>query len=181
MRSIGLDIDGVIANSQPVIIKLLNSHFGKNYRQKDFTNFSPAKMFGIDRKEMDKFIYARELEIIKESIPMKGAVEAIKTLKESFGVHIISARTPSFFNHTVNWLDNHEIPYDSLMHLGHHDKRESCMEKAVGLFVEDSLSNSIQISSCGIPVYLLNSTYNQGELPDLVKRVYSWNEILSLL
>lgn len=177
MKSIGIDIDGVIADSQPVIITKLNQNFGKNYTLADFVNFKPKKMFGISRKSLDSFIMDRELEIITETVPIPGAIETLKELSGSHKIHLVSARTPLYTGQTISWLDKYNVPYDHLRLLGQHDKRGACLDLCVDLFIEDNKKNAIQVSSCGIPVLLLNATYNRGRLPDMVTRVYSWDEI----
>ncbi len=177
MKKIGIDIDGVVADSQPVIIEKLNRHFGSNYTREDFINFKPREMFGLTRDAFDRFIMARELEIILEVVPVPGAAETIRELGENHKIHLISARTPAYAGQTAEWLDRHGIVYDGLSLLGQHDKRGACMDFCVDIFIEDNKKNALQISSCGVPVLLMDATYNRGKLPGLVTRVRSWREI----
>ncbi len=178
-KRLGLDIDGVIADSQTIIIENLNQIFNTNYFKKDFINFDPLQMFGVDWDSIDRLIMEQELDIIERAKPIAGATEIIELLHTEFSIHLISARTRSYFNHTVDWLNKNSIAYDNLILLGHHDKRRSCMEENVCLFVEDNKKNAHQISSCGIPVYLFDATYNQGQLPGSIRRVYTWTELLN--
>ena len=178
-KRLGLDIDGVIADSQTVIIENLNQIYNKSYCKKDFINFDPMQMFGVDRDSIERLIMEQELDIIERAKPIDGAAEIIELLHTEFSIHLISARTRSFSNHTINWLKKNSIAYDNLILLGHHDKRQSCMEENVCLFVEDNKKNAQQISSCGIPVYLFDATYNQGQLPCSIRRVYTWTELLN--
>lgn len=177
MKKIGIDIDGVIADSQPVIIKKLNDYFGSSYALEDFVNFDPRKMFGMDRRQLDAIIMDRELEIIEEALPIPGAIETIGHLSRSYGIYLISARTPVYKKQTEKWLDRHNITRHGLTLLGQHDKRAACNDITVELFIEDSFNNALQLSSCGIPVLLMDATYNRKKLPDMVTRVYSWQEI----
>ncbi|MCL5056879.1 MAG: hypothetical protein M1130_02560 [Actinobacteria bacterium] len=177
MKRIGIDIDGVIADSQPVIIKKLNHHFGSQCTLEDFVNFDPVKMYGMDRKQLDSFIMERELEIIEEALPIPGAVKIINDLVQSYGVYLVSARTPIHTRRTEAWLDRFKISRHGLVLLGQHDKRATCTGLCVDLFIEDSLKNASQVSSCGIPVLLMDATYNRGSLPAMVTRVFSWQEI----
>ena len=179
---LGIDIDGVIADSQPVIIAELNARFNKQFTLTDFVEFSPQRMYGIDRKQMDRFIMEREGQIIKTARPMPGAIEAIDQLKGDFGIHLISARSPVFLKESIDWLRKHGFYYDGIMHLGQHDKREACGNEAVALFIDDSLKNIQQVTSaCRIKAYLFDATYNQGELPALARRIFSWHEALQLI
>lgn len=177
MKRIGIDIDGVIADSQPVIIQKLNHHFGSSYTLPDFVNFDPVKMFGMDRRQLDSFIMEREREIIEEALPIPGAVKTVSELAQIYGIYLISARTPVHTGRTESWLDRFKVPRHGLVLLGQHDKRAACTDLCVDLFIEDSLKNATQVSSCGIPVLLLDATYNRGSLPSLVTRVFSWREI----
>ncbi len=177
MKKIGVDIDGVIADSQPVIIEKLNQLFEKNYSLKDFMDFNPQKMFGIDRKQLDEVIMQKELEIIEEAVPLPGSVEILSNIFNTCQIQIVSARTTAYIGQTRDWLDKYKIPYHGLQLLGQHDKRSCCQDLCVDLFIEDSKKNADQISSCGIPVLLMDATYNQGLLPQMVTRVYNWNEI----
>ncbi|MFZ5643346.1 MAG: 5' nucleotidase, NT5C type [Bacillota bacterium] len=177
MKRIGIDIDGVIADSQPIIIKKLNNYFGKDYTLMDFVNFDPVKMFGLDRKQLDELIMTKELEIIEEAVPLPGSVATINELAEKHDIYIVSARTPCYLPQTELWLDRYGVPRKGLMLLGQHDKRGACNSLCIDLFIEDNKKNAAQVSSCGIPVLLLDATYNQGKLPYLVNRVFSWQEI----
>ncbi|MCL6610862.1 MAG: hypothetical protein K6T66_04890 [Peptococcaceae bacterium] len=181
MKRIGIDIDGVIADSQPVIIGKLNRYFGTNYTINDFVDFNPGKMFGLSREQLDRLIMTWELEIIQEAGPYPGAVEALNHLCPKYEIHLVSARSPQYFQQTAAWLKHHNIPYSRLKLLGQHDKRGACLDLCVDLFIEDSLKNAIQLSSCGIPVLLMDATYNRGRIPDMVTRVYSWEEIIKYI
>lgn len=177
MKRIGIDIDGVIADSQPVIMANLNQHFDKNYALQDYVNFKPRKMFGINRRQLENFIMSKELVIIKEAVPYPGAVETLRELSESCLIHLVSARSPQYTGQTLAWLEAYKIPYSQLRLLGQHDKRSACQDLFVDLFIEDNRKNAIQVSSCDIPVLLMNATYNRGRLPDLVTRVFGWEDI----
>jgi uncharacterized HAD superfamily protein len=53
------------------------------------------------------------------------------------------------------------------------------VELGIEVFIDDSLHNAEDIASIGIPVYLLDAPWNQGETGQLIKRVYSWKEIIN--
>ena len=178
-RRIGIDIDGVIANTQPVIIEELNKYFVKNYTLQDFVNFDPLEKYGIDRQELHRFIMDREIVLIENAMPMPGAIESINKLIYDYQINIISARTPMYYQNTISWFARYNISFDNIVLTGNHDKRSYSKDACVELFIEDNLKNAVQISSTGIPVYLFDATYNQGELPPLVHRKCSWEEIIS--
>jgi uncharacterized HAD superfamily protein len=134
-------------------------------------------MFGLDRAQLDSFIMSRELEIIEEALPVPGAGETINQLARNYGIYLVSARTPVYSEKTADWLDRHNISRHGLILLGQHDKRAACQDLRVDLFIEDNFKNAAQLSSCGIPVLLMDATYNRKKLPDMVTRVFGWQEI----
>ena len=61
---------------------------------------------------------------------------------------------------------------------GSHDKIGAIKEYNANYMVEDRLENAIHIwEELQIPVYLLNTPYNQAKLPSGVYRVKDWYEI----
>ncbi|MGQ9557683.1 MAG: 5' nucleotidase, NT5C type [Desulfurispora sp.] len=181
MHKLGIDIDGVVANTQPVIIDILNRLYGKNYCLEDFFDFNPQKMFGISREDIYQKVLEHELDLIKYSQPMPQAVEQLHRLADHYELYFISARSTHYYQYSVDWFARYKIPYREIIHLGQHHKLETARQKQVGLFIEDTLPNAIHIARGSIPVLLYNATYNQGQLPAGITRVYSWDEIASIL
>jgi len=59
------------------------------------------------------------------------------------------------------------------------NKYETCLEIGTDLMIDDLLNCSLDCASRNIRVLLFNQPWNQcKELPPLVKRVYSWDEII---
>jgi uncharacterized HAD superfamily protein len=60
------------------------------------------------------------------------------------------------------------------------EKCEICLEKNIDIMIEDNLHYALQNANKNITTYLIDRPWNQdGQLPELIKRVYSWNEILN--
>jgi uncharacterized HAD superfamily protein len=57
-------------------------------------------------------------------------------------------------------------------------KEDLSIELGLNLFIEDSLSTAKKIAEKGIPVILLDKLWNQGELPENVRRVATWENVL---
>ena len=95
----------------------------------------------------------------------------------SASLNIITARDNRYYQETYDWLKKNNLPYDELMLLGSHEKMEFCLEKDLKVLGEDTLEIGIKVSAAGIPVLLMDAPYNHGELPELVYRKHSWEEI----
>lgn len=92
---------------------------------------------------------------------------------------------------TQIWLNKHygdvfkEINFIGEFHAnqnGHKkSKGELCDEIGVDIFIEDSMANARNIARLHRPVLLIDSPWNQGELPDNVRRVSGWREVMEIV
>ena len=57
------------------------------------------------------------------------------------------------------------------------DKLDTCKEKGVDVFIDDSLFNCNKISEAGIKTFVMDTIINRGEEGPLVTRVYSWPHV----
>lgn len=177
---LGVDIDGVIADTFPLLVRELNEYFQVDLALRDIKDYNIFKVYGLNEAEMLRFLGDKEEAIMEGPTVKDGAVECLSVLSRKHTIYLVSARYEKYRPQTEKWLRKHDVPYHVLVLLGSHDKREVCSRMAVDVFIEDSLKNAHQLSTCGIPVLLFDAPYNQGELPPLVRRCYSWGEIFQL-
>ncbi len=174
---IGVDIDGVLANSLPLWVAELNNFFNKSKQLEEIHLFDIRKTYGISQRDLNLFLERRGRYLMKSPEPMTGAAYNLGRIKQHHEICIITARNKSYREETQGWLKKHGLPYDELLLLGSHDKKESCLTRNLKVLVEDTLEIGVEVSSAGIPVLLLDAPYNQGALPKLVYRKRSWDEI----
>ncbi|MHB1127754.1 MAG: 5' nucleotidase, NT5C type [Bacillota bacterium] len=174
---IGVDIDGVLGDILTITVAELNSAYGKELGVKDICDYDLSRVYGVSREELIDFFKDKEYLLFDIMQPMPGAVLAMKMLKERHSVHIVTARPEFQRAGTEKWLRRHGVPYDSLLLLGNHDKRGVCLELGIEVFVEDRLQNALDLSAEGIRVMLMDAPHNQGELPHMIYRMHSWDEI----
>lgn len=178
---IGVDIDGVIADTFPLLVRELNAYFKASFSLQDIFDYNIFKVYGLSETEVFLFLSERERALMEDPAVKEGAVAHLALLSPKHEIYLVSARYEKYRPETERWLQKHGVPYRELILLGSHDKRGICTMLAVDLFIEDSLKNARQLSSCGIPVLLLDAPYNRGELPPLVRRCSSWEEIFRLI
>lgn len=174
---IGVDIDGVLADSLSLWVKELNIYFDKNVRVEDFHLYDIRKTYDLAVHEIERFIELKGRDLMVKSPPLPGAPYYLSRIKKHHDVYIITARDGRYRNDTEQWLEKHGLPYDGLFLLGSHEKKEICLERKLHVMVEDTLEIGKKISSAGIPVLLMDAPYNRGSLPGLVYRKRSWEEI----
>jgi uncharacterized HAD superfamily protein len=176
---IGVDIDGVVSDSYPFWLTELNLHFGKNITVID--DYEMHLVFDVSRDVMNDYFVCNAERLLITPKPISGAKEGIETLlREGHEVIYITARTPEERDVTVRWLTMCGIPHEHehVLFAGFNSKLELVKLWGIEAFIEDYQVNAKLIAESGVPVFLLNASYNQEELPTGITRCHSWDEIL---
>ena len=162
--NIGIDIDGTVTAPCDWLYKA-NLFFGKDVRPDEVDRYEIDKVMGVTKEEYDEF-YTLYGEEIHSDAPMRfGANEALKSLHQDHGLHFITAREEKMRHVSIDWLNRHQIPMDTITLLGHSNKASLAKELGCELFVEDSYDNALKLAKAGIDVLLLDCSYNTGALP----------------
>jgi uncharacterized protein len=176
---IGVDIDGVVSDSYPFWLTELNMHFGKNIKVID--DYEMHLAFDVTRDAMNDFFVKNAEHLLITPKPICGAKKGIETLlRLGHEVIYITARTSEERDVTVRWLTMCGIPheYDHVLFAGFSSKLELVKLWGIEAFIEDYQVNAKLIAEGGVPVFLLNASYNQEQLSTGITRCHSWNEIL---
>lgn len=174
---IGLDIDGVVANSFPVFKRELNRYYGKNIME--INQYDMAKLYDVTWDDLQIFFDEHMPSLFSMAEPMAGAVETIHHwLKEGHEIVFVTARKCGEEERvTLKWFEDHCIPKDKVIFVGGASKTFAIREFELDIFVEDFMGNALEIASIGVPVLLFNAPYNEGKLPKGVTRCYDWDGI----
>lgn len=175
-RKLGFDIDGTIT-CPAAIVPFLNEAFQLQLTLDDLTDYDLLKVVDIPEKEFTDWYDKKEADIFTLSPLATGARELLLEWGKQHELIFISARGENVLEVTKEWFINHGIRYDHLELIGSHEKVEAAKKYGVEIFFEDKYENAIEIAiKCHIPVLLFDTPYNQGSLPNEVKRVSSWKE-----
>lgn len=184
---IGIDIDNVIAESYPAYIARFNQTFGTKIRYEEIEEFYYFdKLSGIDQEKVEIFI---DRLLIDEDFQLNiSPVEGVKKIIAKWvdggdSIHYITARPKTIRQITKNWLIKHGLYVDGvtldLFEGERHTKdpiykKRLVKNKGIDIFIEDIKEIA---ETMDIPVLLLDRPWNQGKLPENVKRVKDWKEI----
>ena len=116
--------------------------------------------------------------ITKKAKPREDVVDVIKKLrKDGHKIYIITARDSEFHNDpyelSKTWLDKNNIEYDKLI-VNARDKVKICKEQNVNIFIDDKLSNCIEISNENIITIRITNYTEQHK--NIVNKK-NWKEI----
>lgn len=175
--TIGIDIDGTVT-SPSCIVPLMNESFGRNLRYEDCYEYNLANVYNISDEEFDKWLDQNGERLYDEAPVHGNADHILRAWHPKFKLVYISAREARHRDVTINWFSRYNIPFHEVDLVGSHDKLSAAKKWGVDLFLEDRKENALQLSEAlKIPVFLFDTPYNQGELPSLVHRVTSWDEV----
>ncbi|MCX5725991.1 MAG: hypothetical protein NT030_02200 [Candidatus Saganbacteria bacterium] len=180
---IGIDVDNVISDSLPVLLSEANRLFSTDFAYDDIREYNFSKILGISEADMRAFIK----KAFDDKVPMrartiKGAKEAIRKIKETYEIHIVTARPKGYEADTLEWLNKNDIPFDFLEHATEKQKHIYAVQNGIKTFVEDDMDEAVSLILNDIKVFLFDrpwnrtSSNNNGYL-----RVKGWDEILNNL
>ena len=176
---IGVDIDGVVSDSYPFWLTELNVHFGKNVTVID--DYEMHLAFDVSRDAINDFFVNNAEHLLITPKPISGAKEGIEALlRQGHEIIYITARTSEERDVTVRWLTLCGIPHedDHVLFAGFSSKLDLVKQWGIEVFIEDYQVNAKLIAQGGVPVFLLNASYNQAELATGITRCHCWDEIL---
>ncbi|MDP9047100.1 MAG: 5'(3')-deoxyribonucleotidase [Bacteroidota bacterium] len=169
-KTIAIDMDGVIADVEPQLIKYYEQLYGIITTREAIQGLSGAEAFPQDAftKSMLKTPgFFRTLTV------MPGAVAAVKRLTENYAVYIVSAAIefPTSLFEKIEWLKEH-FPFIGWRNI------TLCGDKSIihtDYLIDDHCKN---LDFCNGKAIMFNAHHNQNDHQHL--RVYNWEEILTL-
>lgn len=191
-KRIGFDFDEVLMNFCDPLRLYSNNIDRTNLQGEHYTSYDLSKTWKCTPEEATKrvidFYYS---EHHFNALPVEGAVEGIKILKEDYDLFVITSRPEKIREITTDWLDKYfpnmfeEIHLTNLFYSEGENKicskKEVCLELGLEAFVDDALHYAYDVSSAGIPVLLYNTPRNQGMVEPPIMRVHSWQDIVDKL
>lgn len=182
-NSIGLDIDGVLADFTACYLGELNEKWGYEFTKEDVTDWSMVTSLGIPRA-LDESIWNSHglLERMAQA-PVHESGRELAELLSLTGkrIHYVTARGMSgvdggarqkLHRLTEEWLALNDFPLGSVSFW--ENKAEVARHWSIKAFVEDSPRNALQLAGSGVAVLLVDKPYNQGVEHELIHRVEGW-------
>lgn len=121
---LGLDIDGVIANTNLSIVTYLNDTLGTSYTYEGTFSHDLAKSFGLSDEVMQQHFDAFATEERMLSLSMvEQAAESIELLAQDYRLIIITSRPVSWQTATETWLGNHGLGELEVLYTNGHNNR----------------------------------------------------------
>lgn len=174
---LGVDLDGVCADWGSGFRAIAERHLGLDAGHLPPAHTWEMTEWGLEPGQLGElFQIAVDRERIFRHLPMYPRVSEVLTELSHAGVHIrivthrlaLPGRHAVVVQDTVEWLDEHEIPYWDLCFLG----RKSDLE--LDLLIDDAPHNVESLRAHGRNVLVMDQPYNQHVGGP---RVRDWTEV----
>jgi uncharacterized HAD superfamily protein len=174
---LGIDIDGTLSQYD-TFLPYLNKLLGTEVTAEQLIQYDMHEIFGMKYEEFCNIFDEHSIPMYQQSVPRPCAQKQLSWIDEHFNIFYITARYNKFAKLTQDWLIEHRFPNREIICTGSHDKTEALKSYNIQFMVEDRLENAIQIwDELRIPIYLLDTPYNQGEHINGICRVPDWHAI----
>jgi len=187
---IAIDIDQTILDMLIPLIGYYNDKHGTYHKPEDMKLFGLHHVWGCSEEESLKEIHNfYETEYFNQIKPISGAVEGVKELSEKHELFTITSRTIKYRDKTIGQLESYfpnkftEVFFDNReLKDGTYQitrKIDICQKYQIDILIDDVVGNFTGPNSTKIKGILIDTIWNEGELPENIERVYGWKGILA--
>ncbi len=158
-----------------------NREYATSHELHHFTSFDLEKTWECSREEaIHRVTLFSHSEHHFEISEVHGATVALMMLAGKYDLVAVTARDSKSAPRTLPLIEKLFGDLFTDVHfLGYHkSKGEFCKEQGILFLVDDGLHNAHTAGEHGIPVYLMDRPWNQGELPTNTVRVFGWDDVL---
>lgn len=163
--NVGIDVDGVLADSLPVACEAVRNQTGVDIRPSDITEWNPEipelnTTFG----QVLSNIIDEDPTLYHDMPPVPGAVRGMEQLQDAGAtVTIVTHRDAEYHDVTQEWLRDNAIPYDSFA--TEIDHRTPKHKAGVDILVDDSPRNLRDVASAGQYGIMMLRQTGQNDIP----------------
>jgi uncharacterized HAD superfamily protein len=189
---LAIDIDDVIFPFTEITLRLHNEKHGTELEVEDISSYYYLEeLKGLSTSdEVEEYLDEFFAEVYEGRIkPNLDAQRAINLLKDKYEIDIITARRPTTRKVTEQWLKHHFPDMFRDVHFPREladpatPKPQICKQIGAVAIVDDHIDNLIGCAELGIKALLFGSYpwSKDWKLPEGVKRVNTWDEVLEEL
>lgn len=169
-RSLGVDLDGVLANQVIGVLPRVESTYGVVLTYDEIVDWRlPIEGNGLSSDIAREIVAAQADREYVLSMPVhEGAREMLDELRGKFRIVVLTARGGDALGWSAEWLDQNDLPFDELT--GSKEAMKS--DHGVDALVDDFLGNVEDfLQRAAGPVVLVEQPWNRnsrGELSEYV-------------
>jgi len=179
---IGIDIDGVLGEQVPHVLRRVNAKYGLSLRKRDIKSWGePVGPSDIER-EIEEALPDRSYVVTMPLV--RGARAGLATLAATHSITLVTTRPEGVNGATLEWAKRKGLTFHSLQNARSRGKRDV----DVDVLIDDGLHNVREFAQRGRVAILFSQPWNQDRtvIQDLMleKKVVvatGWPHVLQLV
>lgn len=175
---LGIDLDGVIADSYRSWLPLLNQQFGTSYAE--VTDLHFEKLFPVPTDWIETYFYSHFEALFALPSPMSDARRSLTVLRHFSKVILLTTRRQVEAPVTYAWLKKWRIPYDAIVFTEGQPKGPIASKFAVVAAIDDDPEQIVSLRASGINTLLFDAPYNRSFCSPRTLRVRDWHQATTL-
>jgi len=193
-RKIAIDVDDVLFDFVNPFLDFWNEKYKTSFKKEDVFSFNLERVFGVLRKEKNEMMNEfYKSPFFKNLHPIPMSQEILSYLKEENENIIVTSRLVGLEGIDMKEITESSLEknfkgnYSAVFYSKNHEtngqsKANICEREKASLLVEDCLYYAFECDQKRIPVFLMDTPWNQGDLRGtLITRVKNWEEVLKEL
>lgn len=186
---LGFDMDEIVVKTTEAILKFMEETYGLEWVFKDFTTYSLENSKFVEDERHNKKIAKDLVELVNSPEFQLGcgvyedAAKSIRSYKKSgHSVHFITTRPRGLDSNSIKWLRKHNIPFNSMHHVGHGaEKGLIGRNLALDFYIDDRADHLKSMATYKKRwrkgLLLMDRPYNRDDVGVDYIRVYNWEEV----
>ncbi|MCU0571947.1 MAG: hypothetical protein MUC41_03030 [Syntrophobacteraceae bacterium] len=178
---LAFDIDGVVADTMAVFVRLARERYGLTHLTKDDLRcYELHECLDVDREVLNDLICLTLDDEHTLQVPaMEGATEVLTRLARHGPLRFVTARIwPESITRWLH-LTLHEVPGDRIQVIATgapEAKRQVLHDLGIQFFLEDRLETCRHLALNGIQPFLYDQPWNRLPEGDEFPRIVSWDQ-----
>ncbi|MFQ5924671.1 MAG: hypothetical protein ACE5IE_01565 [Dehalococcoidia bacterium] len=163
---IGVDVDGVIGNQVPHLLRRVRHKYGIKMKKSDIKLWDQPMGHTNFEKEMEEAVLDRTFVLTMPLI--RGAREGLERIASHNRVIIVTSRPPEADEDTIEWLNTKRLGFDEFINT----HREGKLRAPIDVLVDDRLENVRDFALSGRMAVMLSQPWNSNHalIVDLLKQ-----------
>jgi hypothetical protein len=180
--SLGFDIDGVVADTMAVFVRIAHDRYGLTHLSKlDMLCYNLYECLGLEKQIIDDLIrLTLDEEHTMQIPPVPGAPEVLTELARAAPLRFVTARIQP--ESITQWLFTilPGVPREKIAVIASgsaETKLDILNELEIRYFVEDRIETCRRLKEAGIEPLLFDQPWNRNEAADGFIRVQNWTQL----
>lgn len=175
-KNIGIDLDGVLGDFVTSMMKEALETYSIIIDPEKITAHDLTTCTPLTKPQMKKILGNED--VFKRMKPFLFAPAFTHYLHDAgWTIHVVTDRMMKMWGVTYTWLMKNGFVWEHMYLCPANRKPIYAKAEKISVFIEDRLDTALALADICDTMYLMDKSYNQGELPKNVIRVFGFGAV----